>query len=445
MIRMPPPLQTAADLPLDCAAVAELLNRGCACISVDHRSLQRALENGNGTFSHAELLATRPHLFSDSMVFVSTAHLARMARIIALLERVVALPAYRERVLAYAPPLARHSPGAVGVYLGYDFHLGADGPQLIEINSNAGGALLNARLLRAQRACCAAVARMMPTPIPVEETFLAMFREEWRLTRGTGDASQRPLARIAIVDTQPDEQYLAPEFALFRQLFEANGIAALVADVAELTFDGERLYCRGQVVDLVYNRLTDFALAEPQSAALRAAYLSDAVVVTPHPQAHALFADKRNLQALGDDDWLAAIGLREDERELLASSIPRTLLVLPEQAEAFWATRKQWFFKPTAGYGGKAAYRGDKLTRRVFAEIAGGGYVAQAVVAPSERRLLIDGVPHDFKLDLRNYVYRGAVQLVSARLYRGQTTNFRTRGGGFAAVFPVPCPTGSKA
>ena len=42
-------------------------------------------------------------------------------------------------------------------------------------------------------------------------------------------------------------------------------------------------------------------------------------------------------------------------------------------------------------------------------------------------------------LDLRNYVYRGAVQLVSARLYQGQTTNFRTPGGGFAAVFPVSC------
>ena len=36
-------------------------------------------------------------------------------------------------------------------------------------------------------------------------------------------------------------------------------------------------------------------------------------------------------------------------------------------------------------------------------------------------------------------VYRGDVQLVSARLYQGQTTNFRTPGGGFAAVFPVSC------
>ena len=37
------------------------------------------------------------------------------------------------------------------------------------------------------------------------------------------------------------------------------------------------------------------------------------------------------------------------------------------------------------------------------------------------------------------YVYRGDVQLVTARLYRGQTTNFRTPGGGFAPVLAVPC------
>jgi hypothetical protein len=179
---LPPASAAAADLPADCAAAAEWLNRGCACISVDHPSLKRALEEGQGSVSHAELLATRPHLFSDSVVFVSEAHLLRMAQTIAALERVLRLPAYRERVLAYAPAIARHSPAAAGVFLGYDFHLGPDGPQLIEINSNAGGALLNARLLRAQRACCAPVAKMMPAPRPLEAAFVACFARSggWR-------------------------------------------------------------------------------------------------------------------------------------------------------------------------------------------------------------------------------------------------------------------------
>lgn len=39
------------------------------------------------------------------------------------------------------------------------------------------------------------------------------------------------------------------------------------------------------------------------------------------------------------------------------------------------------------------------------------------------------------KADVRNYAYAGVVKLVTARLYQGQTTNFRTPGGGFAPVF----------
>ena len=427
------PLQSAP-LPPDCRDAAAVLNRGCACVSVDHEALRHALEGGEGSVSHADLLATRPHLFSDTMVFVGAAHLRRMADTIAAIERVIALPAYRERVLAYAPPIARHSPKAAGVFLGYDFHLGADGPQLIEINTNAGGGLLNARLLRAQRACCGPVAAMMPAPTTVEDDFLAMFRSEWRLARG-----DQPLLCAAIVDEAPAAQFLAPEFELFRQLFEANGIAALVVAPDALSFDGKSLHCDGQVVDLVYNRLTDFALEEAQNSALREAYLVDAIVLTPHPQAHALYADKRNLVLLSDAAWLREIGVDAADCQLLLGGIPRTEEVKPQDAEAFWRSRKQWFFKPAAGFGSKAAYRGDKLTKRVFEEISRGGYIAQALVPPSERRLLVDGVEQDLKLDLRNYVYQGAVQLVSARLYQGQTTNFRTPGGGFAAVFSVPC------
>ena len=280
---------------------------------------------------------------------------------------------------------------------------------------------------------------MFPERNKVEADFVAMFREEWRLARG-----ETPLVRIAIVDEAPATQYLAPEFELFRQLFEVNGIAASVVDPGELSFDGEQLSCAGQTVDLVYNRLTDFSLDDPQNKVLREAYLADAVVLTPHPRAHSLYADKRNLVALTDEPWLIEIGVGEADRRLLMESIPRTEEVSSENAAPFWNSRKQWFFKPAAGYGSKAAYRGDKLTKRVFEEISCGGYIAQALVPPSERRMLVDGVEKNLKLDLRNYVYQGVVQLVSARLYQGQTTNFRTPGGGFAAVFSVGCQSEIK-
>ena len=315
--------------------------------------------------------------------------------------------------------------------MGFDFHLGDAGPQLIEINTNAGGGLLNARLQHAQQVCAAHSPTQFP-PTTVEKEFVAMFREEWRLSRGN-----QPLRRIAIVDEAPANQFLLPEFLLFRQLFEAAGIAAVIADPRELSLESGRLFCHGSEIDLVYNRLTDFSLEQTHNAVLREAWLSDAVVLTPHPHAHAIYADKRNLVALSDVAWLEAIGVVADDLAVLRAGVPRAERVTGENADAFWADRRRWFFKPDAGYGGKAAYRGDKLTRRVFAEISAGGYIAQALVPPSERCVRVDGVTRSLKLDVRNFVYRGSVQLVSARLYQGQMTNFRTHGGGFAAVLAV--------
>ena len=118
------------------------------------------------------------------------------------------------------------------MFLGYDFHPGPTGPQLIEINTNAGGAALNAVLGRAQRACCREVENFMTAPADpaqVEDDFIEMFREEWRRQRG--DA---PLKTIAIVDDRPAEQYLHPEFRLFEAMFRRHGLHAVIADAADL-------------------------------------------------------------------------------------------------------------------------------------------------------------------------------------------------------------------
>ena len=71
------------------------------------------------------------------------------------------------------------------------------------------------------------------------------------------------------------------------------------------------------------------------------------------------------------------------------------------------------------------------------AEISSGGYVVQEVAAPSERMIKLDGLPQARKTDDRLYTYDGQVLLIAARLYQGQTTNFRTPGGGFAPAFTL--------
>jgi hypothetical protein len=370
------------------------------------------------------LIESHSSLFSAAEVRVSPTDLHAMATLIQAIESVVAMPAYQQRVLAGAPESAQQPVAARSVFFGYDFHLSAEGPKLIEINTNAGGGMLNSRLLAAHGELAAAQ--------QVEDAYVAMFRSEWRLMRG-----DLPLRRIAIVDEHPATQYLAPEFALFRNLFEAHGIAAVIADPSELTRDGNRLLHQGEVVDLVYNRLTDFSLNATVHSDLRAISEAGGVAITPHPRAHALYADKRNLMLLSDPAVLCEMGVGEAVQTTLLAGIPSTVVVTAEAREQFWSERKRWFFKPAVGYGSRATYRGDKLTKRVFEEILQGGYIAQEIVPPSETMVEVDGVAQVMKADIRAYVYQGTVQLFAARLYQGQTTNFRTPGGGFAPVFPV--------
>ena len=413
----------------------EELNRECFCISLDTEALRLALESEIGQPRLFDLIQQRcPYLFAARLVFVSHAHMKRMAELVRAIESVVALPAYREEVLALAPAIARYDAGgAKGVFFGYDFHVSEDAFGLIEINTNAGGALLNAVLARAQRACCPAMEGLVP-PLAVadqlEADIVAMFHREWALC-----GRAQSLRSIAIVDETPELQYLYPEFLLFQQLFQRHGLQAVIAAPDEFNLQGGVLRHGDLVIDLVYNLLTDFSLDACASQTLREAYLANAMVLTPHPQVHALYADKRNLALLSDAQRLQALGVPQATQDLLLASIPHTEVVDPALAERLWRERRRFFFKPFAGFGGRAAYRGDKLTQRVWQEILAGDYVAQALVMPGAR-IVSDQTPAQvMKYDLRDYTYEGAVQWVAARLYQGQTTNFRTPGGGFAPVY----------
>lgn len=411
----------------------ESLNADCACISLDRPALARALEIEVGDAGFSRRLAeTHPTLISSLPVFIRAEHAIRMAQIIEAIEAIAKFPAYRQAALQSAPDVSRFEPGAIGILMGYDFHVGPEGPKLIEINTNAGGALINAFLARAQKACCVAIERVFQSQIEVHDigaTFLDSFRQEWRRQRG-----DVPLTAVAIVDTDPQGQYLYPEFVLFERLFRRHGIVSIIAPPQSLDHRDGRLWCGAQAIDLVYNRLTDFSLDDPAHAALRSAYLSGDVVLTPNPWSHAMFADKRNLVRLTDAETLERWGVDVKLSTIVQDGIPKTVVVSPDRADELWSKRNKLFFKPVAGFGGKAAYRGDKITRRVWQSILDGAYVAQDLVPPSGRTVIIDGRRQVMKLDIRNYTYNGNVQLVAARLYQGQTTNFRTVGGGFAPV-----------
>lgn len=411
-----------------CNSTAELLNRGCFCKTLDRDQL---LANLQTQALPAEVLQHHQQLFSHTAVFISPQQQQQLQQLVQAVMLVTGLPAYRQQVLNKAPAIAQKVNPSAGVFMGFDFHLSDTGAQIIEINTNAGGGFLNAALLSAQTACCNAEGSFPSQTEPaVNAEFVAMFRREWQLARG-----DVPLRTIAIADENPRRQFLYPEFLLAQSIFERAGIKAFILDPRELRWENNRLLVEDDAIDLVYNRLTDFSLSHPENNLLRIAYEQNAVVLTPNPYHHALYADKRNLAILSDAQQLKNLGADSADIDTLVSGIPRTQIVTAERADEFWQMRKQLFFKPATGYGSKATYRGDKLTKSVWQDILHGDYVAQQQVPPSKRGILVDEKTQQLKMDIRAYAYAGKIQLLAARLYQGQTTNFRTQGGGFAPVF----------
>lgn len=395
---------------------------GAVSAAINRKALDLSLDHFKSEFPGV-LQEAHNNLFSSIAIIITPAHMAQMRAVIAAVEKIVVLPAWQQATLGEG---SKYVPSSKGVFFGYDFHLNEEGAHLIEINTNAGGAFLSDLFQQSQQSSALPGNSLAMDNLP--QVLVEMFRHEWQLQRGNA-----PLHNIAIVDETPQSQYFYPEFVLARQLFEAAGIHASIADPADFETRADGLYLGGKKVDLIYNRLTDFSLE--QFPALLNAYQENQVVLTPHPYAYALYADKRNLSLLTDGERLRAMGADESSITTLQAGVPHTRLVDAEDAEQWWKERKEWFFKPATGYGGRGSYRGDKLTQRVFGEIVQGGYVAQRKAMPGEVMVSVAGAEAAaFKYDVRCYVYEGQVQLVIARLYQGQTTNFRTAGGGFALV-----------
>ena len=356
-------------------------------------------------------------------VTLPRAELAHMIRLVRTLFRLSRHPAYRRHVLPALPEVARIDPGHDSVMMGYDFHLTPDGPRLIEVNTNAGGGLL-AYLAYAPQAPLAGLA----LPQRLREELLRSFADEIRAF--SSGRRQRPL-RIAILDERPAEQFLYPEMRAFVGLFEQWGVPAVVVDPGELEAGAAGVSHEGEAVDLIYNRHTDFYLETPALAGVHEAYLNRTVCLTPNPFTYGLLADKRRMILWSDGEALAALGVGEQTAARLVEMVPESRLLADCDRERVWATREEWVFKPVARFGSRGVLLGRKISRSRFDGLPGAETLVQRLAPPS----LSDGGENGaMKTDFRLYVYQSRVLGVAARLYRGQVTNLRTPGGGFAPV-----------
>ncbi|XOV82385.1 MAG: hypothetical protein ACFHXK_16160 [bacterium] len=394
-------------------------NRTLSGHAMDLHQVESVVCQMSGDVVSSAMLAQRPHYFASTSVMLSDVEISAMFEQITAIEKVIQQAEFVDVAAGRSEPLmCAVQPATQGVFMAYDFHLTPQGPRLIEINSNGGGAYIVNALEYAAGLSSGGAERAM----------FEMFMQEWTLAgrRGTPQT-------VAIVDDNPTQQFHFPDMCLAAASLAREGLQVQIVDACELFFQQGRLRANGVAIDLVYNRLTDFALSHGHHAVLRSALLDDAVVVTPAPRHHALYADKRNLTLLSDQEVLASWGVAKVLRQTL-TQLPQSVIVTPDNADELWAARRAYFFKPHAGFGGRGAFRGAKLTRKTWQHITQSGYVAQAFVAPPLRRITCAAEPVLLKYDIRVYTYGAKPLLLAARLYQGQTTNLQTDYGGLAPV-----------
>ncbi len=172
--------------------------------------------------------------------------------------------------------------------------------------------------------------------------------------------------------------------------FESRGIGTDIVDPDDLEIRGEQLQARGVPDRSRIQPPHGFLFRGPRIRCLRTAYQRDLAVITPHPRAHALYANKGNLALMGDAGGSCVRwALPGSSRESWRAAYPRRARS-QAGAELWWRGRKEWFFKPRQGFGSRGAYRGEKLTRRVFAEVMQGEYLAQRTDAAERTLAFLD-------------------------------------------------------
>ncbi|MBF0425503.1 MAG: hypothetical protein HQL66_06765 [Magnetococcales bacterium] len=371
-----------------------------------------------------------PYTPAAATALLPRRHLRAMLRFVRAAYALSQHPGYIEAITPALPTIARFDPGHAAVMMGYDFHLTPEGPRLIEINTNAGGALL------------AYIAHHPDFALPPEpsmrtsllasrpaRTLLGSFATELGLWRGGAPAKPQ---RLVILDDNPPGQYLYHEMATFAGLLQQWGVEATCADPAALTMTAAGVFLAEKPVAMIYNRHCDFYLAEPALAGLAAAYLARRVCLTPNPRAYGLLADKRRMILMSSPETLAAIGVPAVIRHCLEEVVPTTRLLADLDPETVWQERKAWVLKPVTAFSSRGVLVGEKMSRKRFLEQAPHTTLAQRLVPPSLTPVPGDDKP--MKTDFRLFVYRDRVLGVGARLYRGQVTNLRTPGHGYGPV-----------
>ncbi|MBF0624396.1 MAG: hypothetical protein HQL82_06270 [Magnetococcales bacterium] len=364
------------------------------------------------------------------MVTLPRRHLRTMIRLVRDLDDLLAVPGYLAQVEEALPAVARFHPGHAAVMMGYDFHLTPEGPRLIEVNTNAGGGLL---AYQAHYPDFRADPEQLPLGLLLGDRPLLHLLDSFSQEMGLWTSGPARLPRrLVIMDAEPTQQFLYPETRMMAGLFRHLGVATDLVDPGELDASEQGVWYHGAPVEMIYNRHCDFYLEEPALAGVRAAYLAGRVCLSPNPRAYGLLADKRRMILWCRPDLLTELGVPEATARRIGAVVPSTRLLADLNPEAAWAIRRESVFKPVTESGSRGVLLGEKISRKRFGEMDPARTLVQERVPPS--LTVLGGAETPMKTDYRLFVYRQRILAAAARVYRGQVTNFREPGSGYAPL-----------
>ncbi|MDE0518997.1 MAG: hypothetical protein OXH36_05540 [Bdellovibrionales bacterium] len=307
--------------------------------------------------------------------------------------------------------------------MSYDFHLDQNNNlKLIEVNTHSSGYLVSDLVDQ--------VNGLNSQSKSALSSLKKSFEQEWESFSGI----VLPPANTVIADHKIKDQKMYIEFLMYKDLLNSWGWPCQLHEIADLRINPQGMLMDAQqkTVQMLYNRCTDFYFENWPH--LKEAFLNQKCCISPHPREYLLLADKARLCEWNPKGFICAHSQNKpthEEIKKIQNVVPFTALVSSIPANELWGKRKNLFFKPLRGYGGKSVYRGKSISRNMFDRIIKKPGIFQEIVPPPT---FIDPSGIKWKYDIRAYAYKDQVQKLSARVYQGQLTQFQTPLSGFASI-----------
>jgi len=258
---------------------------------------------------------------------------------------------------------------------------------------------------------------------------------------------------IAIVDFKgmPTQK----EFELFREYFEAEGYASIIAAPEDLQFSNGRLRAGDFEIDIVYKRLlvNEYLPVMAQHPALVDAYRAGAICMVNSFRSKLIH--KKALFSVLTDARYAPL-FSDDERAKISAHVPWTRRVRAGKSDYFGKEidllefiadrRDRLVLKPNDDYGGHGIYIGWNIDEIGWEEamrnsLANGDYLVQERV-PTAREVFPALTPEgtieftEQLVDLDPLLFNGKVGSAFTRLSSNELANVSS-GGGMVPTFII--------